>query len=73
MKGSVKFKKKDVKAHIDERIRNWRERIVDEQKRKNPDSLFPKMESTRELKAQCYLDAFQSLRFALFGEKLPEE
>lgn len=48
----------DIKAFLDERIQYWR-RVRDNYK------------NIEHFRAQCYIDAFQSVRTSLFDEFLP--
>jgi len=55
----IPFKEKDVKNYLDINIANWR-------KKKNEADIS---NFTRDLSI-CYIDAFQTVRIALFGEML---
>lgn len=54
----VPFVEKDVKEYLDRCIANWREKLKTEENRPGGN---PEM-------AECYIDAFQSVRVSLFGE-----
>lgn len=55
MSKTIPFTKQAVKAHLDMCIKFWRGRKLD------PNDEF----------AECYVDAYQSMRTSLFGELLP--
>ena len=69
---TVDFNEDDVKNHLDTCIKYWRAKRDEarEISSKDPARMFPAMQSTSQLKAECYIDAFQSIRTALFGNPL---
>lgn len=58
-KNRVLLSEQNVKKYLDEAIKNWRER------KNNTD-----LEEEKKV-ADCYIDAYQSVRVSLFDEKLP--
>ena len=57
MDNTVPFEKEEIKGYLDRCIRKWRKIKAD----KELDSVAM---------AECYIDAFQSVRISLFGELL---
>jgi hypothetical protein len=56
----IPFTEEHIKSYLDGAIRLWRER---KSKAEHPNN--------QRLIADCYVDAFQSVRMTLFGELLP--
>lgn len=52
--------RKGIQDYLDDAIRKWREHLKNE-------------ESNLHEVADCYVDAYQSMRVSIFGELLPEE
>ena len=59
---TVSWKKKDVKEYLDSCIRFWRKKRE-----------VAKAKKDGTLIADCYVDAYQSVRSSLFGELLLKE
>lgn len=59
---TVVFTEQAIRDHLDACIRLWRERLV----RADGTTVLP-------LQAASYIDAYQSMRVALFGDILPVE
>jgi len=51
-------------------IARWKHELAVSKNKKDPDSKFPAMESTDELKAKCYLDAYKSMKVYLVTSTL---
>ena len=64
---TLPFTEEDIKAYLDDAIRNWRERKI------KADDPFTPFSGDDKLIASCYIDAFQSVRMSLFGDLLPKE
>lgn len=58
-----------VREYLDRCIEHWREERDRARSFRDEHSAFPNIESTEELKAHCYIDAFQSVKTSLFGEQ----
>lgn len=71
MSETIEFTEEAIKKYLDKCIASWREkRDIEVKQRQGQNSPFPNMQSTSELIASCYVDAFQSVRTSLFGETL---
>lgn len=66
-KTTIPFTEDDVKKHLDNLIKYWRKKRGDEMKIGETAS----HDFTAILIAQCYIDAYQSIRKNLFGMILP--
>ncbi len=68
-----KFTKVNVTKFLDKNIKYWKgkKNKYDEERRKI-DTKFPSMESTQELKALYFIEAYQDIRFAIIGDRLWE-
>ena len=64
----INFNEKEVKEYLDKCIIFWRNKKYRARTKNNNKSSFKSLESIEELKASCYIDAFQSVRISLFGE-----
>lgn len=64
--------KLELEQYLDNAIRKWRTKL-NESANDKESSVFTSMESTDELIAKCYIDAFQSVRVSMLGELLPPE
>lgn len=73
METRVNFTEEDIKAYLDRLIKRWRGKLND----KAPIDIYTASDFENEAKkrrtAQCCVDIFQSVRFALFGEYLQIE
>jgi len=64
---------KKLTHYLDSAIRKWRIKLTDALCNKQKDTLFPAIKSTDEIIAECYIDAFQSVRISMTGSLLPKE
>lgn len=71
MKDIVKFTKRDILEYVNSAIINWRERKESSLQQLKKGVLGKKAYGEDKLIAQCYIDAFQSVRISIFGKTLP--
>jgi len=60
----IDFNEKAIQAYCDRMIERWREK---------KDSAINKKNEEDILIAECYIDAYQSMRVTLFGQLLPRK
>ena len=56
------MKQGELKSRLDELIKFWQDIRDEEVAKKDPNSLFSSIESTAQLKAECYIDAYEIVR-----------
>ena len=71
MKEPIEFTRESIKEYLDNCIYHWKDKKNKAMiERSNKDSKFKSLESTEELRAIHYIEAFQDVRLEIFGEKL---
>lgn len=62
----MKFTEEELKKYLDDSIVYWKTKR-DIARRKQPGSVFKSIESTEELRASYFIQAYESVRVDVFG------